>query len=92
MTKPLFQLGQIAATPGALEAIQASGDASEVFLFRHMTGDWGDLHDEDKAKNEYSLDGHLRQMSAYPLANGQRLWVRIQVDRSTTTLVLPEEY
>ncbi len=46
--KPLFDLGQIVATPGALEALQDAGQQPHVFLTRHATGDWGDLDDEDR--------------------------------------------
>lgn len=92
MTKLLFRLGQVMATPGALEAMQVSGDDAEVFLLRHVTGDWGDLCQEDKKENEFSLNRHLRLLSAYELANGQRLWVITDADRSATTLLLPQEY
>jgi len=33
-----------------------------------------------------------RLFSAYGLADGQRLWVITEADRSATTLLLPEEY
>ena len=39
LTTPLFPLGQIVATPGAIEA---TSNAYRIeCLFRHMTGDWG---------------------------------------------------
>ena len=53
MTK--FPLGQIVATPGALEAFQRSGQAPTIFLARHQAGDWGEVCPEDKAENELSL-------------------------------------
>jgi len=39
--KPLFNLGQLVATPGALAALEKSGQSPTDFLSRHVTGDWG---------------------------------------------------
>ena len=43
-----FSLGRIVATPGALHALHEAGQSADEFLARHVTGDWGDLDDEDK--------------------------------------------
>jgi hypothetical protein len=37
--KPLFELGQLVATPGALAALEKSGQFPVDFLSRHVTGD-----------------------------------------------------
>ena len=39
--KPLFDLGQLVATPEALAALEKSGQSPMDFLSRHVTGDWG---------------------------------------------------
>ena len=39
----LFPLGQIVATPGALEALEASQQSPTEFLERHSKGNWGEL-------------------------------------------------
>ena len=36
--KPLFDLGQLVATPGALAALEKSGQNAMDFLSRHVTG------------------------------------------------------
>jgi hypothetical protein len=41
--KPLFDLGQLVATPGALAALEKSGQSPMDFLMRHVTGDWGNF-------------------------------------------------
>src|SRR4030066_348364 len=52
--KPLFSLGQIVSTPGALGALARANQQPDHFLNRHVTGDWGaELSEEDKAENEY---------------------------------------
>ena len=43
-----FPLGQVVATPGALEALAASGENAASFLRRHVAGDYGDVCEEDK--------------------------------------------
>ena len=40
---PLFPLGQIVATPGALAALERAKQTPSCFLARHAIGDWGEL-------------------------------------------------
>ncbi len=61
--KPLFRLGQLVATPGALAAIGASGDDLSTFLARHQCGDWGDVDEHDRKENQLSLEQGFRLMS-----------------------------
>jgi hypothetical protein len=90
--QPAFQLGQIVATPGALAAIKKAGQQPGEFLTRHINRDWGDLDEEDRKENEYSLEHGFRLLSAYKTNAGDRLWIITESDRSVTTLLLPEEY
>ena len=88
----LFPLGRIVATPGALQALEAAGQQPAQFLDRHVSGDWGELDDEDKRENEFSVRNGLRILSAYTTAAGEKIWIITEADRSATTLLLPEEY
>jgi hypothetical protein len=54
--KPLFDLGQLVATPGALAALEKSGQNPMDFLSRHVTGDWGELSEDDRKENQFSLE------------------------------------
>lgn len=90
--KPLFTLGRVVATPGALAAIESSGQQPGDFLARHVRGDWGDLNTHDIAENEFSLQHGLRLLSAYHTNSGEKLWVITEADRSSTCILLPEEY
>ena len=38
---PLFPLGQLVATPGAIAALEGSQQPPSCFLARHAIGDWG---------------------------------------------------
>lgn len=78
--------------PGALAALEATGEDAAHFLRRHLTGDWGELDADDVRENESSLENGLRLLSAYHLSDGTKIWVITEADRSCTTLLLPEEY
>jgi hypothetical protein len=89
---PLFPLGQVVATPGALAALQQAGESFPQFLARHVRGDWGDLDAEDARANDLALEEGSRIFSAYHTSKGAKLWLITEADRSVTTLLLPEEY
>lgn len=90
--KPLFELGQIVGTPGALQELQEAEQNPIELIFRHVTGDWGDLCEEDIEENEFSLERGLRILSAYELATGKKIWVITEHDRSVTTILRPIDY
>ena len=87
---PKFSLGQLVATPGALEAL--NDESFWPYIKRHANGDWGDVCAEDKAENELSLKESFRLLSAYHLPDGCKIWIITEADRSATTILLPEEY
>ena len=89
---PLFPLGRVVATPGALQALEDAGQEPEEFLNRHDRGDWGEVSEADKEENDYSVQHGFRILSAYTTNAGERIWVLTEADRSATTLLLPEEY
>jgi len=90
--KPLFDLGQLVATPGALAALEKTGQNAIEFLARHVTGDWGEIPEEDKKENQLSLDRGFRLMSSYRTTANDVVWVITESSRSHTTLLLPSEY
>src|SRR5690348_3859849 len=87
-----FTLGRILITPGAQEALQLAGHTAVDFLCRHVTGDWGELSDEDVKGNEASLEQGFRILSRYQTTKGEWLWIITEADRSATTILLPLEY
>jgi hypothetical protein len=90
--KPLFSLGQTVATPGALDALAASGQSPSEFLNRHVKGDWGHVNEEDKRLNDQALIDGERLLSAYRTNQGVRIWVITEADRSSTCTLLPSDY
>jgi hypothetical protein len=85
-----FQLGQVVATPGALECVPP--EEFTRALSRHMCGDWGILCKEDKRENEYALKEGGRLVSSYRTTAGTKFYIITEADRSCTTVLLPEEY
>ncbi len=92
MSKALFALGTIVATPGALMAVEIAQQTLTEFVQRHHSGDWGELDDEDRNENDYSLKNGFRLLSAYRLRDGVKIWIITEADRSVTTILLPGEY
>jgi hypothetical protein len=96
-TMSKFDLGQIVATPAALEAIKDSGQTPAFFLDKHSSADWGDLDAGDKALNDQAIVTGERLLSAYRTLKGVRLWIITEAKddqgrRACSTLLLPQEY
>ena len=85
-----FSLGAIVATPNAMDEI--SSDDIERGLARHLSGDWGEVCPEDWKLNDDALKVGNRLLSAYTAANGVKFWIITEWDRSSTTILLPEDY
>lgn len=92
----LFPLGNCYMTPGIAEVMERHQLCVEPFLARHQCGDWGELSAEDQAENELSLKEGFRILSSYSFIPNQnvsiKFWIITEADRSSTTILLPEEY
>jgi hypothetical protein len=55
MKKALFQLGTVVMTPGAQNLMKELGLDPVHWLARHVTGDWGDLDEQDKQANDCAV-------------------------------------
>ncbi|TWT62839.1 hypothetical protein [Rubinisphaera italica] len=91
ITKPLFHLGKVVATHGALDLLSKSEIPSFQLLSKHVSGDWGALTEEDKEANDHALAHGDRILSSYAVG-GNKVWVITEADRSSTCILLPEEY
>ena len=98
ITRPLFQLGQIVGTPGAMNACPIPRQLE--CLAWHLSGQWGDIDAEDRASNDAAVSEGYRILSAYRIdeskprgpCGANTLWIITEADRSVTTLLLPDEY
>lgn len=83
-------LGAVMATPGALAQIPVIEMA--LALSHHARGDWGDLCKEDWRANNLALLSGARILSSYVSSAGVRFWIITEAGRSSTCILLPEEY
>lgn len=84
-----FDTGDIVITANANNVLnpQIINEALEQYL----SGDWGDLCEEDALLNEEALIHGYRLMGVYK--DGYRtFWIITEWDRSYTTILLPEDY
>ena len=92
-----FTLGNLYITPGAIRTLHKNYTTGAEFLIRHLSGDWGDLSEEDKAANDSSIETGGRLLSAYLLKDESKIWIITEAadangNRIATTILLPEEY
>lgn len=103
-----FALGRVLATPGALHAMEQVGMGALPLLARHQSGDWGQVDAEDWQANDEAVERGWRIVSAYDIGGSRVWIITEAApgilppaalphpcgasDRSSTTLLLPEEY
>lgn len=101
MTSVLFRTGDIVATVGAMELVEAWAEKQgleavtvvRMLTNEHAAGMWGKVSTEDAAANRKALTTGERILSEYWLPDEERrIWVLTEADRSVTTLLLPSEY
>ncbi len=90
-----FELGRVVATPSALAMMDCYDADPAELLDRHQSGDWGEVCAADARENERSVKNGWRVLSVYEI-NGRgasvRIWVITESDRSSTCILLPEDY
>ena len=89
---PLFPLGKVVATPGAIEAMAEAKTSAWELLSRHCAADFGEVDSEDWRANLDAINRGDRILSAFTLRTGERLWVITEADRSSSCLLTPDEY
>jgi len=88
--EPKFPLGDVYITPAAQEALSLEEVAQS--LLRHSKCDWGDAVDDDRRENEVALAEGYRLFSVYHTSTGTKFWIITEADRSSTTVLLPDDY
>ena len=96
-TTPRIELGQVVATPGALDLLTRYQRNPQDFLNRHRHGDWGNLSSEDWEANQNALETGARILSSYKLTDTVQLWIITEAvgdngRRASTCILLPEDY
>ncbi len=78
--RPLFSLGDVVITPGALAAFVAANAYITPYLARHQQGAWGDLDPADSRTNQQALQHGARLLSAYHLKENTTIWIITEAD------------
>jgi hypothetical protein len=87
-----FQLGQIVATPAAIQHLAQHSLTPLHLLARHARCDWGDLGKDDKRLNDSAVaNGDDRILSMY-VVGSEKLYVITEYDYSSTCCLLCSEY
>jgi hypothetical protein len=86
----IFPFGHVLATSNVVATV-SSQDIADA-LDRHGRCDWGDLCNSDRQLNDDSVDFGNRLLSAYKDSNGVTFWIITEADRSSTTVLLPQDY
>jgi hypothetical protein len=86
-----FPLGRTVATVGATETMRRAGINPSALLRRHASCDWGTVPPEDAKANDKALHLGERLLSSYGEGD-DRLWIITEADRSSTTILRPDEY
>ena len=89
---PLFHLGDVVATPAALNALQSCNVSPAQLLQLHVSGNWGSVCEEDAKANDAAVQNGDRILSSYRIGEYTRVWLITEWDRSVTTVLLPCEY
>ena len=90
-----FSFGQLVFTRGVNDRVADDVQFAKFVtesLGRHAKGDWGDLGQEDKQENEFSLKEGFRLLSAYERNGLPKIWIITEADRSATTILFSDEY
>lgn len=87
----LFPTGHLLATPTALDHLTRSDASPFDLIRRHTSGDWGDIHPDDRILNDQAVRNGSRLLSAYRIGS-ERIYVITEWDRSATTMLLASEY
>lgn len=90
----LFDLGRVVITAAALEFCEEhDGLNFDQLLARHQRGDWGDMDSDDKKANDRAIQAGDRIVSGYDIGTeDDRIWIVTEADRSSTCILLPEDY
>ena len=83
-----MSLEHIVFLPGASEALAESGEDPNLFLEKHISGDWGELSDADGAANILALAIGGELFSSYRTSRGVRFKIATEADHSKTFIYL----
>ena len=88
----LLSLGTIEMTDAAAAALEAVNIDPAILFSRHQQGDWGDVDEKMRQRNDLAAQQNQIVLSRYLLADGTEIVVTTTADRSSTLMLLMTEY
>lgn len=90
---PLFALGFIVVTAGAIALLNSNAISDADLLARHECGNWGEaLSPEDAQANADAVSNGGRIFSAFLLPNDETIWIITEAGRSFTIILIPTDF
>lgn len=90
-----IDFGSVVATPKVVKRIK-SDVVFAIFIGicigRYVNFDWGDTCLEDIALNDKAIVSGGRLFAVYKYSSNRSVWLITEADRSTTTILFPDEY
>lgn len=95
--KRLFDSGALVATRAVADRMNQDPVFTSfvhMALTMHLSGNWGDVCDEDWETNQEALKSGARLFSAYWIDDNheEKIWIITESDRSSTTVLFPSDY
>lgn len=90
-----FELGQVVSTAGVFDKMMEDLTFMKFCqdsLFLYMEGNWGSTCEEDSKQNDYAVEHGERILAVYDQPGQPTIWIITEWDRSTTTILFPDEY
>jgi hypothetical protein len=84
-----FSLGQVVASQGAIRHLTES--ELSAILRRHAAGDWGDVPEEQRTRNNLSLQNGRPVFSVYSLGPGKIILVQTDGERASSFVQIKDE-
>jgi hypothetical protein len=88
----LFDAGYVDRTAGAFNAMRQAGVSEWSLLERHQSGDFGEVGSVQRHSNRRAIASGGRVFSVFLLTQRKVVWVITELDRQTTTVLLPCEF
>lgn len=94
-----FMHGQFIYSPHIHHRVAQLGDMAyanfvNICLFKHISGDFGDIDEHDVKANLYAIESNTEQIMSSYISQElvTKIWIITSEDRSSTTITTPEEY